>query len=230
MKIKDHILSALAVPALLASVPVSMALLGGFVLTAKTGIPPQGWFWSEVPAVGAGVIGVLCQAIVGYTAAANHRMPGGLRILLGLLWTFSFIAFCISLPVYLVAASDESSIQDAVVWLTATGQSGLATLAIYTLVVAAIELAIPGVLIAIAYEESVDASMTKAKAGSTDAQGRVIVALASCGVPLNLKQIQSESGLNYATAYSATTQLVKSDKVTKIGRGRGVTYERSVHN
>lgn len=227
MKIKEHILSVLAVPALLASVPVSMALLGGFVLTAKTGAPPEGWFWTELPAVGAGIIGVLCQAIIGYTAAANHRMPTSLRTLLGLLWVFSFVAFCISLPVYLVAASDESSIQDAVIWLTTTGQSGQVTWAIYTLVVAAIELAIPGVLIAIAYEQSVDASMTKATAGSTDAQGQVIVALASCGVPLNLKQIQAESGLSYAAAYSATTQLVKQNKVTKIGSGRGVTYERT---
>ena len=46
----------------------------------------------------------------------------------------------------------------------------------------------------------------------------------------NLKQIQAESGLNYATAYSATTQLIKQGKVKKIGSGRGVTYERSMRS
>lgn len=227
MRIKDHIISVLAVPALIAAIPVSAALLGGFVLTAMTGTPPEGPGWSTIPAISAGILGVLCQAIVGYTAATNTKMHLMLRLLLGSIWAFTFYAFCTSLPVYLFAAAGGLSIQDAVIWLETAGDSGKTTWRMYSLVVAAIELSIPGVLIAVTFDQSVSAELSKAKAGSTDTQGQVIVALASCGVPLNIKQIQTESGLSYATAYSATTQLVKQGKVTKIGSGRGVTYERS---
>ncbi len=228
MKLKQHILPLLAVPALIAAVPVSMALLGGFVLTAMTGSPPEGEYWVKVPAIGAGVIGILCQAIIGFSAVVNRGMPMPLRILLGCIWMFTFYAFYTSLPVYFFASAENLSIKEAVMWLETSGESGKTTWRMYQRVVAAIELAIPGTLIAVAHEQVVDASIRQSKAGTTDAQGQVIVALASCGVPLNLKQIQAESGLSYAVTYNATTQLVKQNKVTKIGSGRGVTYERNV--
>jgi hypothetical protein len=227
MQWKDRALTTLVGVALACAIPVSAAFLGGLLLTAKTGTPPVGIWWSEVPAIGAGIIAVLCQAMIGYRAAADARMPVPLRAGLGLLWLFGFTAFCIGLPVYLVAASIKKGIPDAVVWITSNGIAGYATVGIMLAIVAAIEIVLPGAMIAVAYEHQSEQAVARAAAGLNDGQAAILQVLSGYHVPLTKKQIRDELPIELTTGQvnNHVNRLVDLGKIVREGSGRGAVFE-----
>jgi hypothetical protein len=209
---------------------VDSAFLGGFILTAKTGKPPDSIWWSTVPSIGAGIVAVLCQALIGYRAAVDYRMPALLRCGLGLLWICGFTAFSISLPIYLIAASQSIGIPAAIEGLVNSGWTGLATFATYLAVVGALQFAIPGALVAVGYERKVQQDVVKAAVGLTEIQSAVVRVLAESGVPLMKSQIREElarAGLKdeKGAVNNAITWLERNGKVTRYGSGRSATFE-----
>lgn len=140
-----------------AAVIIEVAFLGGAVLLAKTGASPQGWWVEELPAGSAGVVCVLGGSALAYGAATSTTMPIIIRITLLFCYFIQFSASTVTFPIYMYASSAGERghgvpYREAMESLLNEGVSGWATLGLYFLIVCAIQVVLPGVLIASKYQ------------------------------------------------------------------------------
>lgn len=247
-----HHLQRFAIPAMICSIFNMCSLLGGFIIAAKTGSPPQGIWWSEVPALSSGIVAVICQSIIGFNAVADDTLGGGIRIILGLIWCFTFGSLVLILPIYFIAAAQESSIQLAIQNLLDTNLTGALTWLSYLLLVCTMELVIPGTLIAIGARRQVDIDAahatqlqaTEAAATATTAQSaatarqQLLLTLTTgqlkiyellqtvINVGMTAKQLAHDASLPRHTVDNACVALERHGLVThSTPQGRVKVYE-----
>jgi hypothetical protein len=148
------ILDKLGLAVIALAVPVLGLFVGGFSITAKTGSAPKGILWTEIPAVGGGVVGICSLAIMA-SMVATVQMPKGAKVWIGFLGTLGLAATAINLPFYMIAAANESTIPEAIKW--AFGEEikiGLWTYINYMLWFVSIDTGLAGVITARMYSES----------------------------------------------------------------------------
>lgn len=246
-----HHLQRLAIPAMLFSIANMCSLLGGFIIAAKTGVPPQGIWWSEVPALSSGIVAVICQSIIGFNAIADDTLSPGIRIILGTIWSFTFGALVLILPIYFIAAAQRSSIQLAIESLLESNTTGLLTWLSYFLLICTMELVIPGTLVAIGARRKADIDTalatqlqaTQAAAVATNAQQattnrqqllltltpaqRAIYELLAAAINVGMtgRQLQDETSMEQSTVYNACTALERLELVSHSKPGRVKVYE-----
>lgn len=150
----------LALAGLFVAGPFSM----GFIMWAKTGTAPAGFFFNVLPGAGIALVGTLGGALVAKTAFTATDAPKRLRIGLGIAWMIQFAAMALTLPIYMlgaaiqvpIGASDlatrSMTLLETVEWLLTAGPAGAITLVILTFVIFGMESTIPALLVASAYQ------------------------------------------------------------------------------
>lgn len=156
-----------ALSALALTVPLAM----GFMLLAKTGKSPEGWFYTVVPGGGLGIVGLLGSALLARFVIANNSAPVWSRVLLGGFWVIQFTAIILSTPVYLLAASRGEPGASTIHYLLQSGAEGFAVYLWYACVPIIAELAAPGMLVISGLRERhdfhLDQVIAAARAGTT---------------------------------------------------------------
>jgi len=212
-----------------AMVIVSTALLGGAVVTAKTGTPPSHFMWTYVPAVAVGVVAVLTASMTVSRAITDTTMPAWMRGGLGCTWLFQFVSMCLVIPVYMLAASLSKSFDKTIGWIFDNPEVGGSTLALYAVLTASLEIGYPAFLVTAFHHKRKEHATAMATIGLNQQQAAVIKLLTMLNMPMTKQAIReqlAEDGteLDSQEMGNLIDPMVRNGKLAKDGMGKGATY------